>query len=44
MPAPAPPSVTTRNAVVLLAVIAGAATLKWMQDILTPLALALFLH
>jgi len=43
MPAPAPPSVTTRNAVVFLAVIAGAATLKWMQDILTPLALALFL-
>lgn len=43
MPAPAPPPVTTRNAVVFLAVIAGGATLKWMQDILTPLALALFL-
>lgn len=43
MPPPAPPPVTTRNAVVFLAVIAGGATLKWMQDILTPLALALFL-
>lgn len=43
MPAPAPPPVTTRNAVVFLAVIAGGAALYWMQDILTPLALALFL-
>jgi AI-2 transport protein TqsA len=43
MPERAPPPVTTRNAVVFLAVIAGGATLKWMQDILTPLALALFL-
>jgi len=42
-PPRAPPPVTTRNAVVFLAVIAGGATLKWMQDILTPLALALFL-
>lgn len=43
MPAPAPPPVTTRNAVVFLAVIAGGAALYWMQDILTPLALAVFL-
>ena len=42
-PPRAPPPVTTRNAVVFLAVIAGGATLKWMQDILTPLALAVFL-
>ena len=42
-PPRAPPPVTTRNAVVFLAVIAGGATLKWAQDILTPLALALFL-
>ncbi|ENZ81017.1 MULTISPECIES: AI-2E family transporter [Caulobacter] len=43
MPAPATPPVTTRNAVVFLAVLAGGATLYWMQGILTPLALALFL-
>lgn len=43
MPAPASPPVTTRNAVVFLAVIAGGAALYWMQDILTPLALAVFL-
>lgn len=43
MPAAAPPPVTTRNAVVFLAVIAGGAALYWMQDILTPLALAVFL-
>jgi AI-2 transport protein TqsA len=43
MPERASPPVTTRNAVVFLAVIAGGATLKWAQDILTPLALALFL-
>jgi predicted PurR-regulated permease PerM len=42
-PPRAPPPVTTRNAVVFLAVIAAGATLKWMQDILTPLALAVFL-
>ena len=42
-PPRAPPPVTTRNAMVFLAVIAGGATLKWAQDILTPLALALFL-
>ncbi len=43
MPAPAPPPVTTRNAVVFLAVIAGGATLYWAQGIVTPLALAMFL-
>lgn len=43
VPPRASPPVTTRNAVVFLAVIAAGATLKWAQDILTPLALALFL-
>ncbi|WP_297510552.1 AI-2E family transporter [uncultured Caulobacter sp.] len=43
LPPRAAPPVTTRNAVVFLAVIAGGAMLKWMQDILTPLALAVFL-
>lgn len=38
-----PRSSTTRNALVLLAVIAGGAALAWMQAILTPLALAVFL-
>jgi len=37
------PSVASRNAVVFLAVIAGGAALYWMRDILTPLALAVFL-
>jgi AI-2 transport protein TqsA len=37
------PSVASRNAVVFLAVIAGGATLYWARDILTPLALAVFL-
>ena len=36
-------SAVTRNAVVMLAVIATGATLSWMSDILTPLALAMFL-
>jgi len=36
-------SAVTRNAVVLLAVIATGATLSWLSDILTPLALAMFL-
>ena len=45
---PAAPSTTreptvSRNAVVILAVIAGGATLYWMAPILTPLALAMFL-
>lgn len=34
---------TGRNALVILAVIAGGAALYWMRDILTPLALAMFL-
>lgn len=38
-----PPSITGRNALVFLAVIAGGAALYWMQDILTPLAMAVFL-
>jgi predicted PurR-regulated permease PerM len=36
-------SAVTRNAVVLLAVIATGATLYWLAEILTPLALAVFL-
>lgn len=36
-------SAVTRNAVVVLAVIAAGATLSWMSAILTPLALATFL-
>jgi len=34
---------TTRNAVVVLAIIAGGAAVYWLKDILTPLALAGFL-
>ncbi len=37
------PSAASRNAIVFLAVIAGGAALYWMRDILTPLALAMFL-
>jgi predicted PurR-regulated permease PerM len=40
---PIPPSITGRNALVFLAVIAGAAALYWMRGILTPLAMAVFL-
>ena len=40
---PASDSTVSRNALVILAVIAGGATLYWMAPILTPLALALFL-
>ena len=36
-------SAVTRNALVVLAVIAGGAALWWMQAILTPLAIAVFL-
>jgi predicted PurR-regulated permease PerM len=36
-------SAISRNAVVVLAVIAAGATLYWLSDILTPLALAVFL-
>lgn len=42
MPAPAADPVS-RNALVILAAIAGGATLYWLSDILTPLALAMFL-
>ncbi|MGR4862521.1 AI-2E family transporter [Caulobacter sp. LARHSG274] len=37
------PSITGRNALVFLAVVAGGAALYWMRGILTPLALAVFL-
>lgn len=37
------PSITGRNALVFLAVVAGGATLYWMRGILTPLAMAVFL-
>lgn len=36
-------SVATRNAVVLIAVVASGAALYWLRDILTPLAMAVFL-
>ncbi|MBS0333521.1 MAG: AI-2E family transporter, partial [Proteobacteria bacterium] len=36
-------SAVASNALVILAVIAGGATLYWLAPILTPLALALFL-
>ena len=42
MPSPVADPVS-RNALVVLAVIAGGATLYWLADILTPLALAMFL-
>ncbi|WP_309088425.1 AI-2E family transporter [Phenylobacterium sp.] len=42
MPAPAADPVS-RNALVILAAIAGGATLYWLSEILTPLALAMFL-
>ncbi len=42
-PAPALRSSTTRNSLVVLAVIAVGAALWWMQAILTPLAMAVFL-
>ncbi|WP_165184057.1 AI-2E family transporter [Caulobacter soli] len=38
-----PASITGRNALVFLAVIAGGAALYWMRGILTPLAMAVFL-
>src|SRR6476659_9348435 len=40
---PAVQSTVARNALVILAVIAGGATLYWLAPILTPLALAMFL-
>ena len=38
-----PTSVIARNAMVLIAVVAGGAALYWLRDILTPLAMAIFL-
>ena len=38
-----PPSAVSRNALVLLAAVAAGAALYWLRDILTPLALAIFL-
>jgi len=36
-------AVTSRNAIVLISVVAAGATLYWLRDILTPLAMAIFL-
>lgn len=38
-----PPSTVARNALVLIAAVAAGATLYWLADILTPLAMAIFL-
>jgi predicted PurR-regulated permease PerM len=38
-----PTSTVARNALVLLAAVAGGASLYWLRDILTPLAMAIFL-
>src|ERR1700753_4196688 len=43
MPAALQPSAVSRNALVVLAGIAGGAALAWLAPILTPLALAMFL-
>jgi predicted PurR-regulated permease PerM len=43
MPAPPESSAVARNALVLLAAVATGAALYWLRDILTPLALAVFL-
>jgi AI-2 transport protein TqsA len=40
---PTPRDTTTRNAVVVIAVVVAGAAMKWLAPILTPLALALFL-
>ena len=40
---PVPASAVARNALVLLAAVAAGAALYWLRDILTPLALAIFL-
>lgn len=42
-PIAVPPSSVARNALVLLAVVAAGAGLVWLRDILTPLAMAVFL-
>lgn len=38
-----PASTVSRNALVLIAVVAGGAAVYWLRDILTPLAMAIFL-
>ena len=43
MPSAAPPATVSRNALVVLAVIASGAVAQWLSGILTPLALAIFL-
>lgn len=43
MPAETQPSAVSRTALVILAVIAAGAVMFWLRDILTPLALAMFL-
>ena len=42
-PTAVPSSVVARNAIVLIAVVVTAAALVWLADILTPLAMAIFL-
>ncbi len=42
-PITVPTSTVARNALVALAVVAGGAALYWLRDILTPLAMAIFL-
>ena len=43
LPLTVPTSAVARNALVLIAVVAGGAALYWLRDILTPLAMAIFL-
>jgi AI-2 transport protein TqsA len=42
-PLTVPPSTVARNALVLIAAVAAGAALYWLRDILTPLAMAIFL-
>lgn len=42
-PIAVPPSAVGRNAIVVIAVVAAGAALYWLRDILTPLAMAIFL-
>ncbi|MEG0818866.1 MAG: AI-2E family transporter, partial [Brevundimonas sp.] len=43
LPISVPTSSVARNALVLIAVVAAGAALYWLRDILTPLAMAIFL-
>lgn len=43
LPLTVPTSAVARNALVLIAVVASGAALYWLRDILTPLAMAIFL-